>query len=217
MSLTLEYRIRYGLICDSCYLLAWLGPWAAPSLGTYWWHGGHNGAAGEARRARPPRRRGSTTGRQRTPSHEGRLAAADLALRVATHPITAIYSSPYRRAVETVEPLAAQLKLEIRLHEDLAERWLADRILADHEWLDVFRRTWQDIDFRPHGGESRRTTQDRALAALEDLLQQHPDEMVVASTHGGLLGCLLRALDGQLSFDEALSMPMPSRLLVEKP
>jgi 2,3-bisphosphoglycerate-dependent phosphoglycerate mutase len=141
---------------------------------------------------------------------EGRRTAGDLARRIARLPIAAIYSSPCRRALETVEPLAAELKLEIRFREDLAERWLADRILPDHEWLDVFRRTWEDIDFCPQGGESRRTTQDRALAALQDLRLKHRGETVVGSTHGGLLGCLLLALDGKLRFEDALSMPTPA-------
>jgi broad specificity phosphatase PhoE len=99
---------------------------------------------------------------------------------------------------------------EIRFREDLAERWLADRILPDDEWLDVFRRTWEDIDFCHQGGESRRTTQDRALAALQDLRLKHRGERVVGSTHGGLLGCLLLALDGKLRFEDALSMPTPA-------
>jgi 2,3-bisphosphoglycerate-dependent phosphoglycerate mutase len=128
------------------------------------------------------------------------------------HPvsITAIYSSPYRRAIETVEPLAGRRKIPILVREDLAERWLADRILEDQEWLDVYRRTWDDIDFCPDGGESRRTTQDRALAAIEDVRQRHVGETVVVSSHGGLIGCLLRALDGSMEFERALEMPMPA-------
>lgn len=143
-------------------------------------------------------------------SDEGQRAAADLAVRLHTVPITAIYSSPYRRAIETVKPLAGRLKLQVRVRQDLAERWLAERILGDEEWLDVYRRTWDDMDFRPEGGESRRTTQDRGLAALEDLRRQHAGETVVVSSHGGLIGCLLRAIDEGMAFERALEMPMPA-------
>jgi 2,3-bisphosphoglycerate-dependent phosphoglycerate mutase len=143
-------------------------------------------------------------------SDEGRRAAADLAMHLHAVPITAIYSSPYRRAIETVEPLAGRLKLQIGVRNDLAERWLADRILEDEEWLDTYRRTWDDIDFSPAGGEPRRATQDRALAALEDLRRRHAGETVVVSSHGGLIGCLLHALDGDMAFEHALEIPMPA-------
>ena len=143
-------------------------------------------------------------------SAEGQRAAADLAARLHMAPITAIYSSPYRRAIETVEPLAARLELQVRVRDDLAERWLADRILEEEEWLDAYRRTWDDIDLRPQGGEARRTTQDRALAALADLRRQHAGETVVVSSHGGLIGCLLRAMDEDMAFERALEMPMPA-------
>ena len=143
-------------------------------------------------------------------SAEGHRAAADLAVRLHMAPITAIYSSPYRRAIETIEPLAARLKLRVRVRDDLAERWLADRILEEEEWLDAYRRTWDDIDFRPQGGEARRTTQDRAHAALADFRRQHAGETVVVSSHGGLIGCLLRAMDEDMTFERALEMPMPA-------
>jgi 2,3-bisphosphoglycerate-dependent phosphoglycerate mutase len=141
---------------------------------------------------------------------DGRRAASRLASRLETLPITAIYSSPYRRAVETVEPLATRLGLGIRLHDDLAERWLAARILGDDEWLGVYRRTWEDVNFCPAGGESRSTTQKRALSVLSDIRQQHGGEIVVVSTHGGLIGCLLRSMNEHLPLDDVLRMPMPA-------
>jgi broad specificity phosphatase PhoE len=51
---------------------------------------------------------------------------------------------------------------------------------------------------------------DRALAALQDLRLKHRGETVLGSTHGGLLGCLLLALDRKLRFEDALSMPTPA-------
>ena len=147
---------------------------------------------------------------ERSLTDEGREAAVALAHQLKAMPIAAVYSSPYRRAIQTVEPLAAALELEITPRDDLAERWLADRIVNDDQWLDAYRRTWADLDFCPPGGESRRDTQDRALTLLEDLRRRHEGEVVVASTHGGLIGCLLRALDDDLSLEDVLRMPMPA-------
>jgi broad specificity phosphatase PhoE len=121
-----------------------------------------------------------------------------------------------RRAVETVTPLAEVRGLEVRLDDRLAERWLADCILADAAWLDVFRKTWEDEEFVPLGGESQRSTQERSLRALDDIRTAHPGQTVVASTHGGLIGCLLRALDGEFSFERALDIPMPAVFILKE-
>ena len=147
---------------------------------------------------------------------DGRLAAQELGERLAVHGISAIYSSPARRAVATIQPLADAFGLQIRTREDLTERWLADRILDEDGWLEVFRRTWLDADHCPDGGESRRATQQRALAALDDIADRHPREAAVASTHGGLIACLLRSFDDAMPFDEALAIPMPAVYALER-
>jgi 2,3-bisphosphoglycerate-dependent phosphoglycerate mutase len=152
---------------------------------------------------------------ERSLTEEGSAAAVALAHRLRAMPIAAVYSSPYRRAIQTIEPLAAALDLEVIPRGDLAERWLADRILDDDQWLGAYRRTWADLDFCPPGGESRRDTQDRALTVLEDLRQRHEGEVVVASTHGGFIGCLLRALNDDLSLEDVLRMPMPAIFSLE--
>lgn len=80
----------------------------------------------------------------------------------------------------------------------------------------MFRRTWLDADHCPDGGESRRATQQRALAALDDVADRHPGETAVASTHGGLIACLLRSFDEAMPFDEALAIPMPAVYALER-
>lgn len=66
----------------------------------------------------------------------GHAQAAKLTDWLVHAPITRIVTSPYRRCVETVEPLAAALGLEIELCDSLAERadieesWAAIEALA---------------------------------------------------------------------------------------
>ena len=52
---------------------------------------------------------------------KGRRQAAELPRLLAGFGIERILSSPYRRCVETVEPLAADLNLDIELRAELAE------------------------------------------------------------------------------------------------
>jgi len=147
---------------------------------------------------------------------EGRAAAAALGERLRREPIVAIYSSPARRAIATVEPLAGLLHLEIRIHDPLIERWLADRILHDDVWIEAYRRTWDDADFCPDNGESRSATRARALGALDHIAGLHPGRTIVASTHGGWIGCVLRGFDDAMTFEHAMAIPMPAVYVIER-
>jgi len=66
-------------------------------------------------------------------SPSGRAAAERLAEQLCGLEIDAIYSSPYRRAVETVEPLAKRLRVPIQEIADLRERTLGDFRCASFE------------------------------------------------------------------------------------
>lgn len=72
--------------------------------------------------------------------------------RLAADPVAAIYSSPYPRAGETVEPLAADLGLPIGIEPDLRERLLAPA--AHPDWMAHLERSFADPDHRLPGGES---------------------------------------------------------------
>lgn len=58
---------------------------------------------------------------ERPLSDRGVLQAKLLAERMAAAGATAVVSSPYRRCVQTVEPLAALLRVSVETTEDLAE------------------------------------------------------------------------------------------------
>lgn len=142
---------------------------------------------------------------------DGHTAAIALSERLADEmSIGAIYSSPFRRAIETVTPLAKRLDIAVTPLEELRERWLSDRVLEYDAFLATYRKTWDAAEFSPPGGESRLSTQTRALEALDHIREKHPGEVVVAATHGGLIGCLLRALDEEMQFEEAMQTPMPA-------
>ena len=52
---------------------------------------------------------------------KGRRQAAELAVELGTDDVRRVVSSPYVRCVQTVEPLAAALGLEVELDDRLAE------------------------------------------------------------------------------------------------
>src|SRR5690349_18858737 len=96
---------------------------------------------------------------QRPLSPAGTLASHTLAECLAVRPITAIYSSTSRRAIDTVAPLANRLRIGIATDEDLRERELPP--VSDFEV--AVRESWQSFDAAPRGGESNRAAQSRGV------------------------------------------------------
>lgn len=139
----------------------------------------------------------------------GRAAAEELAHELGDWELTAIYSSPYARAVETVEPLARIRRLEIQLLTDLRERRLS---LDPHEgWRETLAQAWADPDFALPGAESGRAAQRRAIGTLDLLRSRHPDGgRLVLGSHGNLISLLLQALEPEVDIEFHLAMPNPA-------
>jgi 2,3-bisphosphoglycerate-dependent phosphoglycerate mutase len=145
-------------------------------------------------------------------SAAGKRASEHLAKSLAELGIEAIYSSPYRRAVETVTPLAALLGQPIRELSDLREREFGS--IESDSFEQAVAATWSDFDFAHPGGESNRTAQRRARAVTEMLVRRHPSGPVALATHGNLLSLLVNAYDRSVGLDlwRTLSNPDVVRL-----
>ena len=139
----------------------------------------------------------------------GRSAADELAAELDGWEVTAIYSSPYERAVQTVTVLAERRGLPVQLIEDLRERRLS---MEPHdEWRVTLERSWSDADFELPGGESGRTAQRRAIAILDLLRTRHADGgRIVLGSHGNLISLILQALQPEVGYDFHMAMPMPA-------
>jgi 2,3-bisphosphoglycerate-dependent phosphoglycerate mutase len=137
----------------------------------------------------------------------GRGQAESVAETLAPMKPTAIYSSPWTRARQTVEPLAARLQLPITLVADLRERLLADRAVGD--FVAASYATWDDFSFAHAGGESNAAAQQRAVAAIGTIAARHAAARVVVATHGTLLALILNAYDPSIgvAFWQRLATP----------
>jgi 2,3-bisphosphoglycerate-dependent phosphoglycerate mutase len=139
----------------------------------------------------------------------GRSAAAELAAELDGWEVSAIYSSPYARAVETVRLLAERRGLRLHLLDDLRERRLSGE--PHDEWLTTLERSWDDHDFSMPGGESGREAQRRAVATLDLLRSRHPDGgRLVLGSHGNLIALILHALEPEVDFAFHMAMPTPA-------
>ena len=132
----------------------------------------------------------------------GRWQALQLALRLASEDLVAIYSSDLRRASATAEPLARTARLAVVTDPALRERGLGAFEGLTH--ADIEQRHPQDAQrwrrrepgFGPGGGETLQTFYARSLAAVARLAAGHAGEAIAVVAHGGVLDCLYRAAVG---------------------
>lgn len=118
---------------------------------------------------------------------------------LADKAITAVFSSPYKRAVDTVRDFAGRVSLPVQLDPDFRER------CVDSVWIDDFegfcRRQWADFDYKYTDGETLRTVQTRNLAALRRVLQRCPEQSIAVGCHGTALSTLIHYFDPSFGFE----------------
>lgn len=102
--------------------------------------------------------------------------------------LDAVYSSPYRRAIQTVEPLDQ----EVQLVQDLRERSLAAGAV---DFDEAALKTWKDFSYSYPGGESNGEAQVRGVKALEELVKANEGKRIAVGTHGTLMGLILNHFD----------------------
>ena len=140
-------------------------------------------------------------------SVQGNQDAEILAEKLSVHPIDVIVSSPYLRAIQTVQPLADRLGLEIKKDDRFRERSLGR--FVDISFQEAVRRTWADFDFVYPRGETNAAAQLRAVQAVQEIITSQGLDHVVIGTHGNVLALILNYFDPKIGFDfwSALSMP----------
>jgi 2,3-bisphosphoglycerate-dependent phosphoglycerate mutase len=139
----------------------------------------------------------------------GRQAAEELADELEPFVITGVYCSPYRRAIQTVEPTAQRRGLRVILLDDLRERLLT--VGQRDDWREQLEASWADLDYALEGTESGREAQRRGSSVLDLLRVRHPDGgRLLLGSHGNLISLILHALEPGVDAEFHLAMPNPA-------
>lgn len=120
--------------------------------------------------------------------------------------IDSIVSSPFKRAVDSIKPLAKSLYLHIHEDNRLAERVLSS--LEREDWLDMLENSFQDLNICYEGGESSLQAMNRAIRVIEDALKGSKNNIVIA-THGNLMSLILKHFEPSFGFAEWKSLSNP--------
>lgn len=131
----------------------------------------------------------------------GLAQAESLGKRFADVPLTAVYSSPLERAMQTARGVCAQQPFEPTPVEGLRE--IDGGLLEGRtnecntaEYPVIMHALRHDpTHFNPPGGETARQVHERVSAAVTELVAHNPDREIAIVSHGFALLCYLGCLD----------------------
>jgi broad specificity phosphatase PhoE len=153
-------------------------------------------------------------------NERGRAQARELARAVETESVRAVWSSQLSRARETAAIVAAELGLEPRVDERLAEsnrgawegRLIEDIASDDPELWAAWRRG--GASFRFPGGESLAEHFERVSAAIDELAAGELPALAVC--HGGTIRCAF-ARTHPRGLDAFHELDVPNGVLMRLP
>lgn len=117
--------------------------------------------------------------------------------------IEGIYTSPYKRAVDTIKPCSENKNLNIILVDDFRER-------AVGRWLENFdefaQKQWSDFNYKIENGENLNEVQVRNIRALSDITNK---KAVIVSGHGTAISTIINFYFKKFGYDDFKKLKMP--------
>lgn len=142
------------------------------------------------------------------PLSERGLEDANLVTRLLSHEnITHVFSSPYKRAIQTVEGVANFYSLNISIDDGFKERKLATSSVENFD--EAVSNAWKNFNYCLPGGESGSSAQARGVRSLEAIMSKIPGGNIVIGTHGNIMVLMMNYYDKKYNhqFWNSLSMP----------
>lgn len=155
-------------------------------------------------------------------SERGHAQAKDVARYLRSAPVTAVWSSPLQRAVETAEPIARAHDLPIRVAEDLVE-WKMANDWAGISWEDLPTERPGELEAylehpldMPFASESLRRLAERMRTVLADIAAHHDGDVVVVSHQDPVQAARL-SLTGRDLTNQHTDKPMHGTVITLRP
>lgn len=144
----------------------------------------------------------------------GQLQANRLAPILQSLKIQEVYSSPYLRCRQTIEPFRQVTGVPVTLFDDLREQRVAREIRDD--FMKIWAKSWDDFDFALDGCESSRQCQRRIVRAITGIVRSNSNASEIAiSSHGNAMGLFLNFLTSAFGRTSAEQMRNPDIFQIE--
>ncbi|EEM90403.1 histidine phosphatase family protein [Bacillus thuringiensis serovar vazensis] len=145
--------------------------------------------------------------RERPLSEKGHCDAENVTSLLKDKHIDVVISSPYKRAVQTVQGIANTYNVSIQIEEDLQERLLSSELIENFN--DAMENVWGDWSFAYEGGESNDVAQRRAVICMQSILKKYKGKNIVIGTHGNIMVLLMNYFDSKYDFQFWKTLHMP--------
>lgn len=121
--------------------------------------------------------------------------------------IDVVISSPYKRAIQTVEGIAHGFGKEIEIEEGFKERTLS--AVPAEDFTFAITKVWEDECFAWEGGESNEAARKRGAEVARCILEKYKDKNIVIGTHGNIMALIMSYFDQQYDFTFWKNLEMP--------
>ena len=112
-----------------------------------------------------------------------------------------IYSSSFRRAIDTVQPFAEAVGKPVQVFEEFRE-WSI--IAPEEDYYAACKHAWEDYTYRLEGCETLEEVQKRNIQKLLELVELHRDETIVIGSHGTALSTIIHYFNPDFGFEDLL-------------
>ncbi len=109
-------------------------------------------------------------------------------------------SSPFKRAIDTIQDFADNNRLHIEVVEDFRERKVEDVWIED--FTSFCKSQWADFSYKLTTGESLEEVQKRNIKALEKVLVDYKGKTIVIGSHGTALSTIINYYDNTFRYDD---------------
>ena len=137
---------------------------------------------------------------------DGLAQSQRLASFLQSRGVNRIISSPFKRALQSAEPLALAENLDIAEDVRLVEHDV--RLSGFDHWMDGIRASLEDLDLTEGGAETARAAMARGRASVDEALSLN-DAIPALFTHGKLLTLVQMSFSSSFGFDSWKSLSNP--------
>ncbi|MED0959616.1 histidine phosphatase family protein [Bacillus paramycoides] len=131
--------------------------------------------------------------------------------------IDTFISSPYKRAMLTIEKSADFYEKEILIYENLKECRFSseDKIISDKEVYPLVKKMFSKPEFSLTEGESYVDCQRRVVRVLKEILMDFQGNKIVIGTHGLVMTQMMNYFDNQYGFEFLMNTSKPDMYKLE--
>ncbi len=116
------------------------------------------------------------------------------------------FSSPYKRAIDTIADFADRTGIEIKIIDDFREHKTISDNYCDADYFPFIQQYWENKNYKVPGDESIGELQKRNICVLQKILKEYKNRNIIIGTHGMALSSIINYYDETYGYQNFLSM-----------